>query len=133
MAYSHLEHMLGNSIIHSVNQLRSILYDLKDLGLISIKFMVLRHDARFFRDFKLPKNVEEEFITLLVDVDKIMIAYDADERENGKSAFNPMNRWRSYFTINRYWLFLFKYSFIFVDNTNQSELNKNKYEFMRIS
>ncbi len=80
MAYSQLEHMLGDSFIHSVNQLRSILYDLKDLGLISIKFMVLRHDSRVFRDFKLPKNVEEEFINLLIDVDKIIIAYDADER-----------------------------------------------------
>ena len=101
MAYSHLEHMLGNSIIHSINQLRSILYDLKDLGLISINSMVLRHDARLFRDFKIPKNVEEEFITLLVDVDKILIAHDADERDNGKISFESINRWRSYFTIYR--------------------------------
>ena len=68
---------MGDSVIHSVNQLRSILYDLKDLGLISLKHMNLKYDNRVNKNFKIPKNVEEEFITLLIDVDKIMIAADA--------------------------------------------------------
>lgn len=97
MAYSQLESMLGTNIIHSVNQLRSILFDLKDLGLISIKYMVLKSDNRVFKEFKIPKNVEEEFITLLVDVDKIVMAYQAEEREN-KQAFNPLDRWRTHFS-----------------------------------
>ncbi len=59
LAYSQLEHMLGNSIIYTVNQLRSILFDLRDLGLVSLKYMVLRSDSRIHKEFKLPRNVEE--------------------------------------------------------------------------
>ncbi len=76
-----------------MNQLRSILFDLKDLGLISIKYMCLKHDNRINKNFKIPKNIEEEFVTLLVDVDKIFMANDAEERET-LQAFNPLDRYR---------------------------------------
>jgi hypothetical protein len=52
--------------------------------------MCLKFDSRICKHFKLSKNVEEEFITLLVDVDKIRMAFDAEERENpqGYSSFD---------------------------------------------
>ncbi len=84
--------MLGN-MIKSLNQLRSILFDLKDMGLISIKYMCMKHDNRVDKHFKIAKNVEEEFISLLVDVDKIWIASDAEERENGQG-YSSMDRFR---------------------------------------
>jgi hypothetical protein len=77
MAYSHLEHVLRGEM-KSINQLRSILYDLKDLGLITIKYTCLTHDNRIDKSFKIAKNIEEEFITLLIEVHKIMMASDAD-------------------------------------------------------
>jgi len=51
--------MIGDSIIHSVNQLRAILYDLRDMGLVTIKYMNLKYDNRIDKSFKIPKNVEE--------------------------------------------------------------------------
>ncbi len=96
MAYSQLGHILGEGLIKNINQLRSILYDLRDLGLISIRYMVLKADSRFHREFKLSKNVQEEFINLLVDVDKVMIAIDAEDRENGK-VNSHLERCRNYF------------------------------------
>jgi hypothetical protein len=48
--------MLGNSIMR-VNQLRSILYDLKDLGLIKIRYMSLKYDNRIDKSFKLTRSV----------------------------------------------------------------------------
>ena len=64
----------------TVNQLRSILFDLKDLGLVALRYTCLRNDNRVNKKFKIPKNVEEEMIELLVDVDKIYMAHDAQAR-----------------------------------------------------
>ena len=43
--------------MRTVNQLRSILFDLKDLGLVSLKYSCMKNDNRVHKSFKIPKNV----------------------------------------------------------------------------
>lgn len=79
--------------MRTVNQLRSILFDLKDLGLVSLRYMCIRNDNRVYKDFRIPKNVEEEIISLLVDVDKVYMAHDAQARQIGQG-YTPLDRLR---------------------------------------
>ena len=84
--------MLGN-VIRSVNQLRAILYDLRDMGLVSIRYMTQGKDHRIVQTIKLERQVEEEHISLLVDVDKIFVAKDGDERtEQGTSIYDRLKK-----------------------------------------
>ncbi len=55
--------------------------------------MCMKNDNRIEKHFKIAKNLEEEFISLLVDVDKICIASDAEERENAQG-YSSMDRFR---------------------------------------
>jgi len=59
LAYSHLEYILGEAIIYKPGQLRAILFDLKDLGLITIKYLILRNDHRVNKSFNLTSNIQE--------------------------------------------------------------------------
>lgn len=73
-----LQNLCGD-FLKEKSQLRPILNDLRDMGVIKINFMYNKFDARINQEFQNMKQLKEENIKLLIEYDKIIYAL---QREN---------------------------------------------------